>query len=91
MLQDKFNYIRENFKELDVANDRLVDKINETASHVMDGMLEDYDAYMADVESTLDKIRARYASCITTAYSETSRPSQIHVKALDSPRFGGNP
>ena len=90
VLQDKFNDIRENFREVDIANNRLIDTINETASHhVMDSMLEDCDAYMADVESTLDRIRARYASCVSAASSETSRPSQIHVKALDSPRFGG--
>ena len=57
----------------------------------MDGMLEDCDAYMKDVESTLDKIRTIYAFQISGTSSETTaRVPQIHVKALDAPRFWGN-
>ena len=91
VLQDKFNDIRDIFKELDNANDRLIETINENAPHhVMDGMLEDFDSYMEEVDSVLDRMRAIYASCVSKSSSETSRSSQIHVKALDSPRFGGN-
>ena len=56
----------------------------------MDGMLEDCDSYMEEGDSVLDRMRAIYASCVSKSSSETSRSSQIHVKALDSPRFGGN-
>ncbi|XP_043234175.1 uncharacterized protein LOC122387784 isoform X1 [Amphibalanus amphitrite] len=91
VLQDKFNDIRDIFKELDNANDRLIETINENAPHhVMDGMLEDCDSYMEEVDSVLDRMRAIYASCVSKSSSETYRSSQIHVKALDSPRFGGN-
>ena len=91
VLQDKFNDIRENFKELDGANDRLIDTINEIASHhVMDSMLEDCNAYMKEVESTLDKIRAIYASKISETSAGPAKSSQLHVKALEAPRFSGN-
>ena len=88
VLQDKFNDIRENFKILDNANDHLVNVINETAPHhLMDNLLQDCDAYMKEIETTLDKIRAVYASHISAS---SSKSSQLHVKALDSPRFSGN-
>ena len=92
VLQDKFTDIRENFKELDSANDRVIDTINKTAPHhVIDGVLEDCDAYMKDVESTLDRIRTIYASQVSgTSSGTTAKPPQIHVKALDAPRFWGN-
>ena len=71
VLQDKFNDIRENFKILDNANDHLVNVINETAPHhLMDNLLQDCDAYMKEIETTLDKIRAVYASHISASSSK---------------------
>ena len=88
VLQEKFHDIRENFTELDKANDQLITMINETAPHhLMDGMLEECDDYMKEVESTLDKVRAIYASRVS---EDASKQTRINVKALDAPRFSGN-
>ena len=88
VIQDKFNDVYEAFKVLDTANDSLIELINETAPHhTMDDLLQDCDSYMNDVESSLDKIRSMYASHVS---ENSSKSSQIHVKALEAPRFTGN-
>ena len=88
VLKDKFDDIRASFQELDNANDRLVETINEYASHgVLDSLLQECDEYMKVVESTLDEIRAIHAS---HASENSSSSRQIQVKALDAPRFTGD-
>ena len=81
VLKDKLDDIRSSFQELDKANDRLIETINEYASHgVLDSLLQECDEYMKVVESTLDEIRAIYASRVSKNSSSTR---QIQVKALD--------
>ena len=88
MLKDKFDDIRASFQELDNANDRLIETINEYASHgVLDSLLQECDEYMKVVEATLDEIRAIHASHVSQNSSSTR---QIQVKALDALRFTGD-
>ena len=88
VLREKFEDIREVYKEMDKINDQLLSVINKTASHViMDGLLDECDAYMKEIDTTLDNIRAAYASHISDS---SSKRSELHVKPLDTPRFSGN-
>ena len=88
VLQEKINDIRESYKELASVNDRLADLINETAQHdVMDGMLDDCDAYMNDVEKTQDQVRIVFVSHMSESRSKSS---EVRVKPLDAPSFSGN-
>ena len=88
VIRDKFEDIREAYKEIDKLNDRLLTVINKTASHaVMDSLLDECDAYMKDIDSTLDQIRVTYACHMSDS---SSKRSEVHVKPLETPRFSGN-
>ena len=88
VMRAKFADIREAYKEIDKANDRLVIVINTTASHgAMDSLLDECDDFMKDIDSTLDHIRAVYAN---HSLGSSSKQSNILVKPLDTPRFSGN-
>ena len=87
VIQEKFDDIRESYKELSCVND-LVALINETAQHdVMDGLLDDCDAYMNDVETTQDQVRILFASHLPDSRSKSTG---IRVRPLDAPSFSGN-
>ena len=89
VIKEKFEDIREIYKEIDKCNDRLLHVINRTASHgTMNNLLDEADAYMTEIDSVLDQMRSIYAEQLPENGSH--RSSEIQVKPLDSPRFSGN-
>ena len=53
----------------------------------MNGMLDDCDAYMNEVEATQDQVRIMFASHLSNSRSKSTG---IRVRSLDAPSFSGN-
>ena len=88
VLQEKFDDIRDSYKEIANVNDNLTSLINETAQHdVMDSMLDDCDAYMKDIEETQDQIRIVFASNMP---GNKPKSAEVRVTPLEAPNFSGN-
>ena len=88
VIKEKFDDVRESYKELDASNDRLLNVINRTASHgTMNSLLDECDTYMKEVDAMLDQMRGIYAQRLP---EHACKRSEVHVKPLDSPRFSGD-
>ena len=88
VLREKFEDIREVYKEINKIKEHLLSIINRTASHgIMDTLLDRCDIYLKEIESTLDNVRAQYACSLP---ENSSKLSEVRVRPLDTPCFSGN-
>ena len=62
-IEEKFNDIKDAYRQLENCNDSVNVAINESGPHhLIDKMLEECDEYMMDVETSMDEIRTLFAS-----------------------------
>ena len=62
MIKEKFDDVRESYKQLDTINDRLLNIINRAASRgIMNSLIDECDLYMKEIDAMLDHMRGVYA------------------------------
>ena len=87
-LKEKFDEVKEAYRHLEHCNELVNSAINENAPHhLIDGLLEECDEYMMQVDRCMDEIRTKFA---TKTKEENSKLSELRVKPLSAPQFSGN-